>query len=115
MAGNLLLHWSWPELVIAIDFGITFTGIAYAFAEAGQSSTEDLMKLAKTINIAKTWSDETEANYEKTPTIIAYNETPPYWGDDVRPIDQPQVKYLSSVWSPHFNDIIYPRRATFLS
>lgn len=74
------------ELVIGIDFGTTFSGIAYSLSTReskhtkGRSSIDQLK-----VNIYKDWHSENGQHAEKTPTIIAYEDGEvSAWGGDVR-------------------------------
>lgn len=79
------------DLVIGIDFGTTFTGVAY-----GHTATVygDPKRVAEGIVIVKTWPSVSNHYAEKTPSIIAYNEKPATWGGKVRPEHQPQVAHF---------------------
>lgn len=90
---------STSDLVIGIDFGTTFTGVAYAhtagvFGNAKHLTTEDMRKAAERIHVVRTWPSQSNYYAEKTPSIISYNTDPPNWGARVRPGDKPQVAYF---------------------
>lgn len=72
-------------LIIGIDFGTTFTGVAYA-RRMGAERDE--------VNIIRSWPNQRGFYLEKTPTILSYNTTPPSWGASVRPEDKPQIAYF---------------------
>lgn len=77
-------------LVIAFDFGTTFTGVA--FYHSGASTTVDVHSLAQSIPFIDTWPQNPQVQYvEKTPTVIAYDRVPPAWGGDVRDSDTLKV------------------------
>jgi len=83
------------DLIIGIDFGTTFTGVAYAHA-AGLSpvtSEADIRRVAEKISVIKTWPSRGN-QFEKIPSILAYNKTPPLWGRSVRPNDEPQIAHF---------------------
>ena len=80
------------ELVIAIDFGTTFTGVA--FAHSGNLKAEDTAIMIDNVRVINTWPNQTPSYTEKTPTVIAYNTNPPTWGGSVMPDDTPQVAYF---------------------
>lgn len=85
------------ELIIAIDFGTTFTGVA--FSHTSTTTTEasedlDATRIAENVSVIRTWPFANQQYLEKTPTVIAYNTTPPTWGGSVRPHHQPQVAHF---------------------
>jgi hypothetical protein len=84
------------DLVVGIDFGTTFTGVAYAhMARIGPaSSTAEMRKAADKVSVIRTWPNKTNYYAEKTPTILAYNKRPPLWGGNVKPTDVPQVAHF---------------------
>lgn len=96
------------DLVIAIDFGTTFTGIAYGIADPAKSHSAnsddpnvDFISIAKTIKVITQWPNPTQGYHEKTPTTIAYNKSPPLWGGDVETHDHPQVSYFKLGLQPN--------------
>lgn len=80
------------DLVIGIDFGTTFTGVA--FAHSGNISGNDAGRIAENVEVIKSWPNPSNAYTEKTPTVIAYHKTPPIWGGRVKPSDEPQVAHF---------------------
>jgi len=78
------------ELIIGIDFGTTYTGVAFAHTSkfSNAHSVED------NVQVIKNWPNRSNSYAEKTPTIIAYNKTPPNWGGSVRKTDDPQVTHF---------------------
>jgi hypothetical protein len=85
-------EWSNSDIVVAIDFGTTFTGVAFAHSENLRS--DDVTTLVNNIGVITTWPGQTGSYTEKTPTVIAYNRQPPLWGGSVQPQDKPQVSYF---------------------
>lgn len=81
------------HLIIAIDFGTTFTGVAYYHSRFA-TRTLDPHQIAEDISVIRRWPNATAQYSEKIPSIIAYNTDPPTWGRQVRPTDQPQVEYF---------------------
>jgi hypothetical protein len=84
------------DLVIGIDFGTTFSGVAYAHT-AGLSQNDGKANLnvaLERIHVVRTWPNQTRYHSEKTPSVIAYQTAPgpPIWGGSVRPKDEPQVR-----------------------
>ena len=79
---------STSNLVIAIDFGTTFTGVAYAHSNVGATGPAPPSlypnRVAENINVIKTWPAQNRQYAEKTPSLIAYNTVPPTWGGCVR-------------------------------
>jgi hypothetical protein len=88
------LGWSpSSDLIIGIDFGTTFTGVAYAHAAGiGPVTTEDDMRrAAEKVSVIRTWPSRSNHYAEKTPSVLAYNKKPPLWGGNVKPTDEPQI------------------------
>src|SRR5579862_3179751 len=84
------------DLIIGIDFGTTFTGVAYAHA-AGMgpvTSEADMKRAADKISVIRTWPNRGTQDGDKTPSILAYNKSPPLWGGRVRPSDEPQIAHF---------------------
>src|SRR5271170_4196930 len=75
-------------LVIAIDFGTTYTGVAYSHSTtptttsaAGPLSGDEV---AEKVFVIRTWPEHNQQYTEKTPTIISYCTNPPTWGGGVK-------------------------------
>jgi molecular chaperone DnaK (HSP70) len=86
---------SQADLVIGIDFGTTFTGVAYAHTKkAGNLFSRDKTpkNLADKVVVIKNWPGP--GQLDKIPTALAYHTNPPTWGQKVRPEDDPQVRYF---------------------
>jgi serine/threonine protein kinase len=84
------------DIVIGIDFGTTFTGVAYAHA-AGigpRTSTAEMRMLAERVYVIKNLPSGINQFREKTPTILAYNQRPPTWGAMVKLSDEPKVSHF---------------------
>lgn len=82
------------DIIIAIDFGTTFTGVAYFYSggiSEAPKDERDAKKTAETVNVIRNWPNVSAQYMEKTPTIIAYNTDPPTWGATVKPQHEPQV------------------------
>lgn len=63
-------HESPADLIIGIDFGTTFTGVAYAFAG---KQVVDKAKIADKVIVIKKWPGA--ADKEKIPTVLSYAGT----------------------------------------
>ena len=63
-------HESPADLIIGIDFGTTFTGVAYAFAG---KQVLDKAKIADKVIVIKKWPGA--ADKEKIPTVLSYAGT----------------------------------------
>jgi hypothetical protein len=84
---------STSTLVIGIDFGTTFTGVAYY--HSGASDSKDPKKIAENVNVVKTWPSLAGQNTEKIPTIVAYEGgQPSAWGGTVRFTHTTQVQHF---------------------
>jgi molecular chaperone DnaK (HSP70) len=82
------------ELVVAVDFGTTFTGVAYYHAGAAFENIDenDVRRIAEKVNVINTWPHNPASQYaEKTPTVLSYNTDPPTWGGYVRTQHRPQI------------------------
>ena len=80
------------DLVIGIDFGTTFTGVAFALA--AKATGDDLIKIADEIQVIKKWPTTRGSTLEKTNTILSYHTNPPTYGAMVKTRDEPQVSYF---------------------
>jgi hypothetical protein len=84
---------STSTLVIGIDFGTTFTGVAYYHSSA--SDSKDPKKIAENVNVVKTWPNLAGQNTEKIPTVVAYEGgQPAAWGGTVRFNHKVQVQHF---------------------
>jgi molecular chaperone DnaK (HSP70) len=81
-------------MTIAIDFGTTYTGVAY-YSDAANSqlphNERHAKEIAEKVIVIKDWPKVSVQFMEKTPTIIAYHTDPPTWGGSVKPQDEPQI------------------------
>ena len=84
------------DLIIGIDFGTTFTGVAYAHtAGVGPVTSEaEMRRAAEKVSVIRIWPSRNNQYVEKTPSILAYNKNPPLWGGNVRPNDEPQIAHF---------------------
>jgi molecular chaperone DnaK (HSP70) len=87
------------DLIIGIDFGTTYTGVAYAhtagiLGNAENMTTMDMKRAAEKIHVIRTWPNQSNYFAEKTPSIIAYHTSPPTWGAKVKAKDKPQVAHF---------------------
>ena len=71
-----------PDLVIAIDFGTTFTGVAYIHAAHYKDTDLTPHQIAQRIEVIKRWP---RADQEKIPTKLAYDDAGQavQWGSGV--------------------------------
>ena len=71
-----------PDLVIAIDFGTTFTGVAYIHAAHYKDTELTPKQIAQRIEVVKRWP---KADQQKIPTKLAYDDTGQavQWGSGV--------------------------------
>jgi molecular chaperone DnaK (HSP70) len=87
------------DLIIGIDFGTTFTGVAYAHSGSGTKSatatSSDMRKVGEKVVVIKSWPSQSGYYAEKTPTVLAYNvPSSPNWGASVKPRDEPQIAHF---------------------
>jgi len=70
-----------PDFIISIDFGTTYTGVAFTRIneEHGDDKKPDLKSMVEKTEIFKAWSNQTQYYQyaEKIPTVLAYNKDPP--------------------------------------
>lgn len=100
---------TFSSLVIGIDFGTTFTGVAYyhTLNDKQSGDNRDAAKVAENINVIKTWPNPNQQYLEKTPSIISYKSDPPTWGGSVKPFANTNVEHfklgLESEASQHYD------------
>ena len=84
------------NLVIGIDFGTTFSGVAYCptLNDTPSGGNHDAAKVAENIIVIKTWPNPNQQYLEKTPSIISYKSEPPTWGASVKPFDDTNVEHF---------------------
>jgi hypothetical protein len=80
------------DLVIGIDFGTTYTGVA--FAHSAKAKGTDAARIAENVEVIRKWPNVSSSFSEKIPTLISYHTSPPTWGGNVRIRDEPQVAYF---------------------
>jgi molecular chaperone DnaK (HSP70) len=80
-------------LVIGIDFGTTFSGVAFALPETLKA--KDVTTMVNNIGMIRSWG-VSSSFAEKTPTIISYTKSPPVWGASAANLDpeDPKVTYF---------------------
>ena len=83
---------STSAIVIGIDFGTTYTGVAYAFTDAmspheiriNSETRNELETIVEKITVLKQWPNASQQFAEKTPTLLAYeNGRAISWGGQV--------------------------------
>jgi len=84
------------NLVVGIDFGTTFTGVAYC--HTGAISLEscgvmlsDMKRFSNRLVVVRQWPTQ---DADKIPSVVAYNTIPPLWGDSVGRKDKPYNRYF---------------------
>jgi hypothetical protein len=83
---------STSQLVIGIDFGTTYTGVAFAHSSIGikgtrltSGSQSDLDAVLEKIAVIKNWPNANQQFAEKTPSVMAYeNGKPVAWGGQLK-------------------------------
>ena len=88
------------QLVIGIDFGTTYTGVAFAHSSFGienlqinSETKSELDTVVEKITVIKSWPNANKQYEEKTPTIIAYDDggRPVAWGGQLKRNHQTKV------------------------
>lgn len=75
------------KFVIAIDFGTTYSGIA--FIHDNGNIGDDIEIITEKIKVIKSWPNN--GLNEKTKTVLFYKNNTPTWGGLVHPRDEPQI------------------------
>jgi molecular chaperone DnaK (HSP70) len=99
------------NLIIAIDFGTTFTGVAYSYhATTGDAilSTEELRKINQNMHIIREWPSQSRSTFDKVPTVLAYkNGEPGNWGESVQRGDNPRMEHFKLGLQENLNFAAY--------
>ncbi|KAH8428085.1 Hsp70 family protein [Aspergillus melleus] len=66
---------SGPSYLVGIDFGTTYSGVAWAL-EGSQGFDEE-------ITVLSTWQDKSNRTYAKVPSVVAYDDNYISWGYQV--------------------------------
>jgi molecular chaperone DnaK (HSP70) len=89
------------ELVIGIDFGTTYTGVAYAisssigFDRTNPRTQAEAEALIEKVIVIKNWPNAVQQSAEKTPTVLAYdNGEMIAWGGKVKPSHKIKVAHF---------------------
>ena len=85
------------KLIIAIDFGTTYSGVAYALSSIDRPKDNDLSPehFRDKIIAVKKWPNVAQLYSEKTPTILAYqNGELIAWGGKVRNSHSTQISHF---------------------
>lgn len=81
------------KLVIAIDFGTTFSGVAFQHtSRATEINESDARVIAQNVEVIRQYPNTNSQFSEKTATVIAYNRQPPTWGGNVKPESRPRFE-----------------------
>lgn len=94
---NNIFNITRSDLIIAIDFGTTFTGVAYAHAAGAHNATTspaDMVRAADKVYVVKNWPSQGNQFQEKTPSILSYASDPPGWGANVKIKDEPRIAHF---------------------
>lgn len=90
------------ELVIGIDFGTTYTGVAYAHSLTGNADPRDISHsqaqldaIAEKVVLIRTWPMANMQNAEKTPTVLAYDDgAVTAWGGNVQSSHPTKIEFF---------------------
>src|ERR1700737_1635589 len=92
------------DLVIAIDFGTTFTGVAYCLLSDKEKSepAPTASDLNSKITVITTWPDALHGSMEKIPTILGYSENGNVvkWGCGVKETHKIRVAHFKLGFQP---------------
>ena len=86
---------SHADLVIGIDFGTTFSGVAYALTgkiNPGVFSRADRKNIADKVVVVRTWPGGSSA--EKIPSVLSYKTSTLIWGPKVKNTDEPRIAFF---------------------
>lgn len=91
------------KLVIGIDFGTTFTGVAYALSTVGSSLNPE--QIRDKITVVKSWPKTLHFYSDKTATTLAYRDGQVIaWGGNVRPSHSIAVRHFKLGLQPEINE-----------
>jgi molecular chaperone DnaK (HSP70) len=86
------------ELVIGVDFGTTYTGVAYAISSSitrdrfSPRTLAEAEALIEKVRMIKTWPNAAQQTAEKTPTMLGYeNGAMVAWGAKVKSNHKTQI------------------------
>ena len=89
------------ELVIGVDFGTTYTGVAYAISSSlgrdrpSPKTPAEAEALCEKVIVIKNWPNAGLHAAEKTPTVLAYDRGKAVaWGGKVRPSHRIQIAHF---------------------
>jgi molecular chaperone DnaK (HSP70) len=85
------------KLIIAIDFGTTYSGVAYAHSSINKPKDNDMSpeRFRDKIIAVKKWPNVSQVYSEKTPTVLAYqNGKLIAWGGKVRHSHSTQISHF---------------------
>jgi molecular chaperone DnaK (HSP70) len=71
------------KIIVGIDFGTTFSGVAYLDIDDDFHTLNGAQK-ADRITIIMQWPSTNSSFAEKIPTRLSYAQRPPVWGGDVK-------------------------------
>lgn len=87
-----------PELdiVVAIDFGTTFTGVAFIHSSSFKNQSFSAQEIADRIKVLKQWRSGTQGNMDKVPTALSYDMDGELegWGPAVSSTDDIKIQYF---------------------
>jgi molecular chaperone DnaK (HSP70) len=99
------------NLIIAIDFGTTFTGVAYSYRATTSSAVltnAELRKINQNMHIIREWPSQSRSTFDKVQTVLAYkNGEPGNWGESVRRGDNPRMEYFKLGLQENLNSAAY--------
>ena len=86
------------ELVIGVDFGTTYTGVAYAISSSitrerfSPRTLAEAEALIEKVRMIKTWPNAAQQTAEKTPTLLGYEDGKMVtWGAKVKSNHKTQI------------------------
>jgi hypothetical protein len=86
------------KILCAVDFGTTYSGVAYAYVEEGAKASDVEMEL-----IEDHWPGRATSSSPKVPTVFKYDKTAPggfKWGFELD--DDPDRICFSKLWVAPF-------------
>lgn len=97
---NLDENTSASELVIGIDFGTTYTGVAYAISssiglERTARTQAEAEAIVEKVVVIRNWPNAVQKSADKTPTVLAYEDGEMIaWGGRVKPSHKVQIAHF---------------------
>jgi hypothetical protein len=112
MSNSMLDFGAKSKLVIGIDFGTTFTGVAYYYYRRGEAKTNASLppeQICEKIAVVQSWPNALHHYSDKTATALAYKDGKVIgWGGNVKPSHSVVVRHFKLGLQPGSNEHYRP-------